>query len=494
MTSLPSPFGIGDVGPSAYRFVDLLKESKQRLWQILPLNPTDLACCSSPYHATSSFAGNPLLISPDLLVADGLLDRSDLEPIPDHDPGRVDFHSVFNYKQEIFRRAFERFGRGREKSDFDRFCAENASWLDDHALFAALKAHYGGTSWSEWPGEVRDRQTEPLQEMENLLEESVRLEKFLQFVFFKQWASLKAYCRRNDLEIIGDIPIYSVYDSEDVWIHPDLFNLDEEKRPRTVAGVPPDYFSETGQLWGNPVYRWEPLKESGYGWWLAKVGHCLKLYDLLRIDHFRGFVAYWEVPAGEKNAVRGRWVKAPAMDFFDRLTSRFGSLPLIAEDLGTITPDVHEVMDRFGIPGMKVLLFAFGGDPDTNPYLPHHFVHNCVVYTGTHDNNPARGWLEHEASEEEVKKVFQYLGKEPSPDEFHWDLVRLAMMSVAQRAVFPLQDILGLGSESRMNHPATTEGNWQWRFTPEQVTIPSMRRLLEMTEIYGRAVGWGITR
>jgi 4-alpha-glucanotransferase len=341
--------------------------------------------------------------------------------------------------------------------------------------------------WRDWPTELRDRQPEALREKETLLRDSVEMEKFIQFIFFKQWNSLKAYCTEKDVEIIGDIPIYAVYDSADVWVHSDLFNLDEEKRPRTVAGVPPDYFSKTGQLWGNPVYRWEALQDSGYDWWLRKIGYCMRLYDLVRIDHFRGFVAYWEVPAGETNAVRGNWRAAPAMDFFEHLASRYNPLPLIAEDLGTITPDVNEVMERFGIPGMKVLLFAFGGDPGRHPYLPHNFAPNSVVYTGTHDNNPARAWLEHEATEEELKRVFQYLGKEPSLDEFHWDLIRLAMMSVAQRAVFPMQDILGLGSEARMNRPATQERNWQWRFLPEQVTMPAMRKLLEMTETYGRA-------
>jgi 4-alpha-glucanotransferase len=350
----------------------------------------------------------------------------------------------------------------------------------------SLKGHLEGRVWNQWPEEIRDRRPEALKEAETLLRESVEREKFLQFIFFRQWRSLRTYCREKGVELIGDIPIYSVHDSADVWIHPNLFNLDEDKNPLTVAGVPPDYFSKTGQLWGNPVYRWDELKNSGYDWWIRKIGHSMDLYDLIRVDHFRGFVAYWEVPGSEKDAVHGKWIEAPAADFFEHLTSRFKVLPLIAEDLGIITPDVHEVMERFGFPGMKVLLFAFGGDHGANPYLPHNFVPNCVAYTGTHDNNTARAWFDHEASEEELGRLVQYLGRKPDQDEIHWDLIRLAMMSVAEKVVFPLQDILGLGPEARMNRPATREGNWQWRFLPEQIAAPIFRRLREMTEIYGR--------
>ncbi|RJR35192.1 MAG: 4-alpha-glucanotransferase [Desulfobacteraceae bacterium] len=486
VTSLPSQFGIGDMGPAAYRFVDLLQEAKQRIWQILPLNPTDLACCSSPYHSTSSFAGNTLLISPELLAREGLLSQSDLEPAPCLHPDRVDFPSVFSYKRMLFQKAFARC-RNLFDPEYGAFCEENSFWLDDFALFISLKDHHQGRPWSEWPREIRDRQPEALREAKSRFRPSIEREKFLQFVFSRQWKSLKAYCREKGVEIIGDVPIYSVHDSADVWIHPHVFNLDEEKRPLTVAGVPPDYFSKTGQLWGNPVYRWDELKRSGYDWWLRKIGHSMNLYDSVRIDHFRGLVAYWEVPFGEKNAVNGRWVKTPSAEFFEHIVSRFSPLHIIAEDLGIITPDVYEVMDRFGFPGMKVLLFAFGGDPGINPYLPHNFISNCVVYTGTHDNNTARAWFEHEASEEEVLALGRYLGKKPAPDEIHWDLIRLAMMSVSERVVIPLQDVLGLGSEARMNQPATQEGNWQWRFLPEQTAAPIFRTLMEMTETYGRA-------
>lgn len=486
ISSLPSPFGIGDLGPSAYRFVDFLFETRQTLWQILPLNPTDLACHNSPYHSSSAFAFNPLLISPEFLVSDGLLSPSDLEPLPSFDPECVDFHRVTGYKQVLYHHAFERFQKRSERRDYDRFLEENAYWLRDFALFASLKKHYPGKMWSEWPEEIRDRKPSALQEALRMLRKSVGMEEFLQFLSFKQWRSLKAYCEDKGVKIVGDIPIYAVLDSADLWVHPELFNLDEQKMPVTVAGVPPDYFSETGQLWGNPVYGWDALKQSGYDWWFRKIAHSLTLYDFIRIDHFRGLVAYWQVGAGEKNAIRGEWVHAPAMDFFDRLTSKFPGLPLIAEDLGTITQDVRDVMDRFEIPGMKVLLFAFSGKPADNPYLPHNYTPHCVVYTGTHDNNTTRGWFENELKEEELKTLFQYLGKEPPPEEIHWDLIRLAMMSVAEMAIFPLQDVLGLGPEARMNRPATKDRNWQWRFSPGRITDPLRRRLEEMTELYGR--------
>jgi 4-alpha-glucanotransferase len=486
VTSLPSPFGIGDVGPAAYRFIDFLSETKQGLWQILPLNPTDPGSCNSPYQSHSALAVNPLLISPENLVDKGLLESSDLEPLPVGRPETVDYPAVLSYKRRLFQKAFRRFQNGFARSEFDRFCTENAFWLGDFGLFMALKSHFGGKVWSEWPPELRDRRPEPIRQAEETLRDSIQEEKFLQYLFFRQWDSLKAYAKEKGVRIVGDIPIYTVYDSVDVWVHPHLFNLDDRRRPVTVAGVPPDYFSKTGQLWGNPVYCWEAMKENGYEWWLQRIGHSLRLYDFVRIDHFRGFVAYWHVPADRTDAIKGEWVQAPAVDFFTKMTSRFSPLPVIAEDLGTITPDVREVMARFSLPGMKVLLFAFGGDSG-NPYLPHNYISDCVVYTGTHDNNTTRAWFEGEAAGEERGALARYLGKEPDPDEIHWDLIRMAMMSVAKWAIFPLQDILGLGPETRMNRPSTTEGNWEWRTLPGQITPPVQQKLLEMTTIYGRA-------
>jgi 4-alpha-glucanotransferase len=489
LTSLPSAFGIGDLGPWAYRFADFLAESNQRYWQCLPLNPTDTESGSSPYHSTSAFACNPLLISPDLLVQEGLLSREDLETCPKFPPEKVDYRAVTQWKEQLFSGAFDLFRTSGAPGDYHDFCERNRSWLDPFALFTALKAHHGGKAWCDWPEEHRDTgSTAPVTGSDQIPAGMERV-KFLQYIFFKQWSNLKAYCNDRGIRIIGDIPIYVIHDSTDVWMHPEIFNLDPgTRKPLTVAGVPPDYFSETGQLWGNPVYRWDVLKQQRYGWWMKRMAQNLSLFDLVRIDHFRGFVGYWEVPAGEKVAVKGRWVKAPAMDFFNELTERFPELPVIAEDLGTITPDVWEIMDHFGFPGMKVLLFAFGPDLPENLYAPHNHIERSVVYTGTHDNNTARGWFEEEASQEDKRRLSLYLGKEVTADNVHCELIRAAMMSVARMAVFPIQDVLGLGREARMNLPASNHKNWTWRLDPHSLTSSLSTRLREMTEIYGRGM------
>jgi len=486
-TSLPSPFGVGDMGPGAFRFVNFLAEAKQSLWQILPLNPTDPEHYSSPYHSTSAFACNPLLISPELLVRDGLLKKRDLESIPDFPLERVDYRAVGAYKKELLKGAFERFKGKRPSHEYERFCSEHSPWLEDFALFTALKSHFNGKVWSQWPQDIRDRQPEALESARKGLQEKVEVERFLQYILFNQWSTLKNYCNGKGIQIIGDIPIYVEHDSADVWIHPKFFKLDDEKRPYVVAGVPPDYFSETGQLWGNPVYRWDVLKKEGYSWWVGRIEHNLRLCDVLRIDHFRGLVAYWEVPATEQTAINGKWVEAPAMDFFNHLTRTFPFLPIIAEDLGLITPDVREIMHHFELPGMKVLLFAFGGDLPTNPYVPHNLVKNCVAYTGTHDNNTVRGWFEGGEAPEDKKRLLRYLGRDVIREEIHWELMRLVMMSVANMAIFPMQDILGLGEEARMNRPATLEGNWEWRMLPGVLTPDLATKLRKMTEMYGRA-------
>jgi len=486
VTSLPSPYGIGDLGPWAYRFVDFLSKCKQSLWQILPLNPTDPAHYNSPYHSTSAFACNPLLISPECLVQDGLLKRAEVKSPPDFPMERVDYRGIGSYKERLFNKAHEGFKGKRPQYEYEKFCSENSHWLEDFALFMALKSHFDGRVWSDWPQEVRDRQPKTLQSAQKELHEKVEMVKFLQYVFSGQWNTLKRYCNQAGIQIIGDIPIYVEHDSADVWTHPGIFKLDNEKRPCAVAGVPPDYFSETGQRWGNPVYRWDVLKKEAYSWWIQRMERNLKLCDILRIDHFRGLVAYWEVPATENTAINGKWVEVPTMQFLNHLMRRFPFLPIIAEDLGLITPDVREIMHHFELPGMKVLLFAFGEDLPTNPYIPHNLVENCVLYTGTHDNNTVRGWFEEEATPGEKGRLFHYLGREAPVEELHWELIRLAMMSVANIVIFSIQDILGLGGEARMNRPATTEGNWQWRLLPEQLTNPLAERLLEMTEIYGR--------
>jgi 4-alpha-glucanotransferase len=488
-TSLPSPFGIGDFGPWAYRFADFLAETKQSYWQCLPLNPTDIEYGNSPYHSPSAFACNPLLISPELLIQEGLLTEADLEILPFFPRDRVDFDLVVSYKHGLLSAAYDRFQEDGAPEIYRSFCSEQFSWLDDVALFVALKEEFKGRPWSEWPDNLRDREPEALLLAKERLSERIQKEKFLQYLFFKQWSSLKKYCTERGIKIIGDIPIYVVHDSADVWMHPNLFNLDHEKRPSTVAGVPPDYFSKTGQLWGNPVYRWEELKSTDYEWWVKRIAHNLKMLDVIRVDHFRGFMAYWEVPATEKTAVNGRWTEAPGMDFFSRLSAMFPVLPIIAEDLGTITPDVWSTMEHFGFPGMKVLLFAFDESLPRNAYAPHNHTKNAVVYTGTHDNNTAKAWFEKEAGEQDRARLSRYVGKDITVENVHRELIRLAMMSVADVAILSMQDLLGLGEWARMNRPGQEKGNWQWRLLPEQLTDPLAQKLLGMTEIYGRSNG-----
>ena len=488
LTSLPSSFGIGDMGPWAYRFGEFLAEAKQRYWQILPLNPTEPIYANSPYLSTSAFACNPLFISPDLLIRDDLLLTSELDPRPaEFSSEKVSYEAVHHYKKLLLNRAFERFQRRKNPPEYERFCREQSYWLDDFALFMALKSRFRGKVWSDWPLDLGDRQPEALQAARKELLPELEREKFQQYVFFKQWSALKNFCNQKGVQFIGDIPIYVNYDSSDVWVHPELFKLDDQKKPYVVAGVPPDYFSKTGQLWGNPIYRWEVMAEEGFPWWIQRVRHILNLVDWVRIDHFRGLVAYWEVPATETTAVHGRWIKATALDFFNRLMKEVPHLPVIAEDLGIITPDVQEVMKHFHFPGMKVLLFAFGGDLSTNPYLPHNLPRNCVAFTGTHDNNTIKGWFEREATPEEKMNLRRYLGREVSMDDLPWELIRLVMMSVANTAIFPMQDVLGMGAEARMNHPSTQEGNWEWRLLPDQVTPALTSRLRDLTEIYGRS-------
>jgi len=487
ITSLPSAYGIGDLGPEAFKFVDFLANTKQSYWQILPLNPIDPICGSSPYHSISSLAGNLLFISPELLMKEKLLDKDDLDSLPSYPKGRVDYSLVFAERKRLLNLAYERFKKIKNNGQYERFCQDNANWLDDYALFVAIKEHFKEKVWSQWPSEIRDREPRALQSLRDECYDRIKMEKFIQYIFIRQWLELKGYCNKKGIKIIGDLPIYVQYNSVDVWVNPEIFKLDENKKPYVVAGVPPDYFSKTGQLWGNPLYQWDVLKQTGYEWWVKRIRHNLKLMDMLRIDHFRGFVAYWEVPVTEKTAINGKWVNAPAVDFFNQLIKQFPDFPVIAEDLGLITPDVRQIMKRFGFPGMKVLLFAFGEDNPKHPYLPENFEENCVVYTGTHDNNTIMGWFENEAKPEEKKRLLKYLKKRVSAKNLNWELIRLAMSSVADMSIFPVQDILGLGEEARLNIPATSQGNWQWRLLPGQL-IPSLkRRLLRITETYRRA-------
>ncbi len=486
-TSLPTAFGIGDLGPAAYRFVDFLAAAGQSLWQILPLTPTDPRHQNSPYHSTSALAGNPLLISPELLVTEGLLVPADVANVPDWPANRVDFAAVADFKRRLFEAAYDRFQqKSPEHPPFADFCARQDFWLDEYALFIALKKRFDDRPWNEWPPEIRRHSSSDLLSIRGELAEAVHKEKFLQYVFFRQWMQLKDYCRQQDIKIIGDIPIYVHYDSADVWCCPELFQLDDDLKPTVVSGVPPDYFSATGQLWGHPLYHWEALQKSGYRWWLRRLQHNLQLCDIVRIDHFRGLVAYWEVPAGAETAINGKWVSAPVDDFFRRLLRKFSCLPIIAEDLGIISADVRETMQRYGLPGMRLLLFAFGDDFPDGAFLPHNHVKNCLVYTGTHDNNTVQGWYAAEATPDAKSNLMKYLGGHVPAEGLHWELIRLAMMSVADTAVIPMQDLLGLGADARMNNPSIAKGNWHWRLAQDPVTPGLVSRLREMSRNYGR--------
>ncbi|MEA3490008.1 MAG: 4-alpha-glucanotransferase [Candidatus Omnitrophota bacterium] len=486
ISSLASPYGIGDLGPEAYRFADFLAGTKQSCWQMLPLNPTDPANGNSPYFSCSAFAANPLLISFERLMDEGLLSPGDLEPVPEFKPGKVDYDAVTVYKIQVLDKAYENFSKKGADDGYESFCGEHSGWLEDYALFTALKTEYDGRAWSDWPGELRDRDPEALEAARKTFKDRIGKERFSQYVLFRQWFALKSYCNGKGISIIGDIPIYVSYDSADVWVDPRIFKLDENKKPFAVSGVPPDYFSATGQLWNNPVYRWDVLRESGYSWWIKRIAHTLKYFDIVRIDHFRGLVKYWEVPAGEETAVNGEWKEVPTYDFFDTLRGKLPDFPVIVEDLGVITPDVREAQRHYAFPGMKVLQFAFGKDDPEHPYLPHNYEKNCVAYTGTHDNNTLMGWLAKESSPEEKRRFLRYLRREETDGDINWETIRIIMMSDADTVVFPAQDILGLGESARMNQPREMTGNWEWRLLPGQITPLHAEKLLALTETSGR--------
>jgi len=482
---LPSRFGIGDLGPTAYRFADDLHAAGQHVWQFLPVNPTTPTYQHSPYHATSAFAFNPLLVSPELLAADGLLDAGDLQP-PALPEGRIDYALVAGFKQRVLDEACRRFKRRLPDEGYTRFCVQNAAWLDDYVLFAALSHRYPDTTWNRWPPELRQRQPETLNGLQTDLGSILEDLKIGQYFFHRQWLELRAHCQARGIRMFGDLPIYVPFHSADVWAHPHLFKLDEAGNLLAVSGVPPDYFSADGQLWGHPVYRWEAHRHDRYEWWVRRLAHNLALCDYVRIDHFRGLVAYWEIPAGESTAINGQWVATPVRDFFGELRRRLVCLPLIAEDLGHITADVRETMQRHGFPGMRVLLFGFTGEPDANDNAVFNVSENCVVFTGTHDNNTVKGWFENEASDLEKHRLAITLGHEPTPAALPWDLVRLAMMSPARLCILPVQDLLALGREARINSPGRWENNWLWRITAEQLAALPVKPLLEMTETFGR--------
>ncbi len=482
-TSFPGPHGVGDLGEGAFRFVDWLEQSRQRWWQVLPLGPSGPG--DSPYASPSAFAGNPLLVSLRWLAGDGLLEAADLEAggFAEHE---VDHGRVEAFKGPRLRRAFDRFRRGAasgQRPAFEVFREEQAGWLDDYALFMALKADHGGAAWTSWPEEVALRQPSALAAARERLRDEVRFQQFAQFQFRRQWSELRRYANERGVRIIGDLPIFVAHDSADVWAHPELFRLDEQGRPRVVAGVPPDAFTDAGQLWGNPLYDWAVAASTGYAWWLDRVRSALSLVDLLRIDHFRGFAAAWVVPAAAETAAGGHWERGPGAAVFAAMAAQLGDLPFLVEDLGLITDDVVELRRELGLPGMKVLQFAFGEGPD-NPYLPHNYESNCVVYPATHDNQTTIGWFQ-SRSEAERHSIQRYLGKDGS--DIAWDLIRLALSSVAETAILPLQDVMRFGDEARMNTPGRGEGNWRWRYQPHQLHPGLAAGLGELTTTYGRA-------
>ena len=482
-TSLPGPYGIGDLVPAAMRFVDFLAAADQTYWQVLPLGPTGYG--DSPYQPFSAFAGEPLLISPDRLIEDGLLPGSIRQQIPAFPAAEVDYARVRVYKQPLLEEAFRTFERDAttgQRRDLEAFASAQGSWLDDFALFAALKHAQPEGSWPDWPADIATRQQTAVAQARERLAPAVRFQVFCQYVFFRQWAALRRYAEGRGVRFIGDMPLYVAHDSADCWSHPELFHLKPDGRPAQVAGVPPDYFSATGQLWGNPLYRWRSLAETDYAWWIERLRTALALVDAVRLDHFRGFAAYWAIPADAPTAASGHWRRGPGGAFFSAVRRTLGPLPLIAEDLGLITPDVEALRRRFGLPGMKVLQFAFGGGAD-NPYLPHNYTRDFVVYTGTHDNDTTAGWFA-AASPEERQRVLDYIGA--SGTDPTWDLIRLAYASVADTAIVPLQDVLGLGGEARMNRPGQLGGNWRWRCTASMLSDDGARRLAALAERYGR--------
>ncbi|MEB3329739.1 MAG: 4-alpha-glucanotransferase [Candidatus Sericytochromatia bacterium] len=481
-TSLPGGQGIGDLGSAAYAFVDWLAESKQRLWQVLPLGPTGYG--DSPYQSFSAFAGNPLLIDLEALVGRGWLAPEALADAPPNTSG-VDYGHVVWFKTRALQAAFEGFSAQADeaaRADLAGFCKREAGWLDDYALFQALKAAHEGACWNQWPAPLARRERQALAAARRAHAGAIAFHQFCQWTFFTQWSALRAHANAKGIQVVGDVPIFVAFDSADVWQHPDLFHLDDALAPTVVAGVPPDYFSETGQLWGNPLYRWDVLGRRRYGWWIERMRQALTLYDLVRLDHFRGFEAYWEVPAGEPTAVNGRWVRGPGAKLFKALQKALGAeLPIIAEDLGLITPEVEALRDAFGLPGMKILEFAFGSP--SNAYLPHNHIANCVVYTGTHDNDTARGWYD-TAPEEEKAYACRYLQTDAAG--FTGALVRAAFASVARIAIVPVPDLLGLGAEARMNTPGAPAGNWTWRLAPGQIPPEMAIWLAELATTYGR--------
>lgn len=495
VTSLPGGQGIGDLGDSAHDFVEFLADSGQKIWQMLPLGPTGYG--DSPYQLFSAFAGNPLLIDLMALQERGLLRAEDLNLARSLPDDRVDYGRVIEVKQSLLSKAAYIFfseGDSTDLSGFNDFCRDNAAWLNDYAIFMACKAAYGDAVWADWDLGIRRRDPVALLRFQERLASQIRSHQFAQFEFFQQWERLKAHCRRCGIRVMGDVPIYVAHDSADVWSHPELFRLDEHSRPTAVAGVPPDYFSATGQLWGNPLYRWDISAASGHRWWIDRFRASLQRFDLVRLDHFRGFEAFWEIPSDAPTAQAGAWVKGPGAEFFRAVKAELKTLPFVAENLGVITTEVEALRREFDFPGMSLLQFAFGNDPQGPSFRPHNYSRELVAYTGGHDNNTTVGWWtssgigESTRSAEDIRKerdfTRAYLGFEDEP--VNWVFIRAVMASVAEIAIFPLQDILGLGSEARMNLPGTVSGNWKWRYQQQALTKNLSERLRALTALYDR--------
>ncbi|MFC5409066.1 4-alpha-glucanotransferase [Larkinella bovis] len=489
VTSLPSAFGIGDLGPEARNFVDFLIRSRQKYWQILPLNPIEPGSGYSPYSTYSSMAGNTGLLSPELLVQDGLLKAAELAQWRLPATSQVDYSGAAQVREKCFERAYRSFCQKPNPTlaaDFQEFCQQEAAWLDDFALYCGLKRTFNDTPWHQWPTEFRLRKPEALQAFSVQQADDLQPIKWLQFLFDRQWQQLRTYCHQSGIQLLGDLPFYVSYDSADVWAHPDIFGLDANGQLNAVAGVPPDYFNAEGQRWGMPVFRWNRLKERKYDWWVQRIRKNAKLFDLVRIDHFRALSEYWEIPAEETTAIRGEWKPGPGHDFFRTLANELGELPFVAEDLGDISEEVYQLRDAYGLPGMKVIQFAFHNDLPQSPHSPHNYTPNFIAYTGTHDNNTTRGWFRQDLSPADRKKVRHYAGKPVSERNVHLVLSQLVYASVARTVILPVQDVLGLDETARINTPAAAQNNWLWRLLPEQLTEDAAHQLREWVTLYNR--------
>jgi len=493
-TSLPGAYGIGELGPEAHRFADFLRDAGQQIWQVLPLGPTGYG--DSPYQCFSAFAGSPLLISLEVLAERGYLDARDLNEKPEFPADDVDFGAVIAWKVPLLRKAFQAFQRSTPASreGYEAFCEKHVRWLDEFALFMALKEAHQNVMWTKWGRELALREPAAIERARHELREEIECNKFIQFEFERQWYDLKAHCGRNGIRILGDMPIYVALDSADVWADRGLFELDEGGQPKVVAGVPPDYFSATGQLWGNPIYRWDAHAQSGYAWWIARFRRGLDVLDMIRLDHFRGFAGFYEIPAGDTTAVNGKWAKGPGAALFTALEGALGQLPIVAENLGVITPEVEGLRQQFGFPGMAILQFAFGNDPQAPAFKPHNYTHHLVAYTGTHDNDTVVGWWTSSAGTDstrtlqDVEREMEFARRYLNTDgrDINWVMIRTVMASVADTVLFPLQDVMGAGGEGRMNIPGTSSGNWRWRFRGDMLTPAIRARLQRLAETYDR--------